>query len=47
MRALVWRRLKHLAYQSSGRRIYQIKHGLLRDYLVQQLKKPTVQTILT
>ncbi len=38
---LVWSRLKHLAYQSE-RTIYQIKHGLLRDYLVQQLKKPAV-----
>jgi hypothetical protein len=43
---LVWSRLKHLAYQSSGRTIYQIKHGLLRDYLVQQLKNPTVQMVL-
>jgi hypothetical protein len=42
---LVWSRLKYLAYQS-GRTIYQIKHGLLRDYLVQQLKSPTVQMIL-
>jgi hypothetical protein len=42
---LVWSRLKHLAYQ--GRRtIYQIKHGLLHDYLVQQLKNPTVQMVL-
>jgi hypothetical protein len=42
---LVWSRLKHLAYQS-GRTIYQIKHGLLRDYLVQQLKNPTVRMVL-
>jgi hypothetical protein len=42
---LVWSRLKHLAYQS-GRTIYRIKHGLLRDYLVQQLKNPSVQMIL-
>ena len=42
---LVWSRLKHLAYQS-GRTIYQIKHGLLQDYLVQQLKRPTVQMVL-
>jgi hypothetical protein len=42
---LVWSRLKHLAYQS-GRTIYQIKHGLLQDYLVQQLKSPTVQMVL-
>ncbi len=43
---LVWSRLKHLAYQSGGRTIYQIKHGLLHDYLVQQLKKPTVRMVL-
>ncbi len=42
---LVWSRLKHLAYQS-GRTIYQIKRGLLHDYLVQQLKKPTVRMVL-
>lgn len=42
---LVWSRLKHLAYQSE-RTIYQIKHGLLRDYLVQHLKKPAVQMVL-
>lgn len=42
---LVWSRLKHLAYQS-GRTVYQIKHGLLRDYLVQQLKNPSVQMVL-
>jgi hypothetical protein len=42
---LVWSRLKHLAYQS-GQTIYQIKHGLLRSYLVQQLKNPTVRMVL-
>ena len=42
---LVWSRLKHLAYQS-GRTVYQIKHGLLHDYLIQQLKSPSVQMIL-
>ncbi len=42
---LVWSRLKHLAYQS-GRTVYQIKHGLLHDYLVGQLKNPSVQMVL-
>ena len=42
---LVWSRLKHLAYQS-GRSVYQIKHGLLDDYLVGQLKSPSVQMVL-
>jgi len=42
---LVWSRLKHLAYQSV-QTIYQIKRGLLRDYLVQQLKNPSVEMVL-
>ena len=42
---VVWSRLKHLAYQSQ-RTVYQIKHGLLHDYLVQQLKNPSVQMVL-
>ena len=42
---LVWSRLKHLAYQC-GQTIYQIKRGLLRDYLVQQRKNPSVEMVL-
>ena len=42
---LVWSRLKDLAYQS-GRTIYRIKHSLLQDYLIQQLKNPSVQRVL-
>jgi hypothetical protein len=42
---LVWSRLKSLAYQSE-KSIYQIKHGLLHDYLVEQLKNPGVQMVL-
>jgi hypothetical protein len=42
---LVWTRLKDLAYQS-GVTIYQLKHGLLHDYLVQQLKNPTIPMLL-
>lgn len=42
---LVWSRLKHLAYQS-GQTIYQIKRGLLHDYLVRQLKNPSVEMVL-
>ncbi|HYX12946.1 MAG TPA: hypothetical protein VE944_00980 [Nostoc sp.] len=38
---LVWIRLKDLAYKT-GQTIYQIKHGLLSSYLVQQLKRPNV-----
>jgi hypothetical protein len=42
---LVWSRLKDLAYQS-GQTIYRIKRGLLHDYLVQQLKNPSVEMVL-
>ena len=42
---LVWSRLKHLAYQSE-QTIYRIKRGLLHDYLVQQLKNPSVEMVL-
>lgn len=37
---LVWARLKQIAYKT-GQTIYQIKNGLLDDYLIQQLKNPT------
>jgi DDE superfamily endonuclease len=42
---LVWSRLKAMAYQT-GRTVYQIKHGLLSDYLMAQLKHPAVQMTL-
>lgn len=42
---LVWSRLKDLAYQS-GQTVYRIKRGLLHDYLVQQLKSPSVEMVL-
>jgi IS4 transposase len=42
---LVWVRLKHLAYQT-GQTLYKIKHNLLDEYMVQQLKNPTVQMTL-
>lgn len=38
---LVWVRLKNLAY-TSGQTIYQIKHNLLSNYLIQQLKRPSI-----
>jgi hypothetical protein len=41
---LVWVRLKQIAYQS-GETVYQIKKGLLRNYLIQQLKNPEVPMI--
>lgn len=43
---LVWARMKSLAYQSGQKTIYQIKRGLLHDYLVQQLKTPSVEMVL-
>ena len=42
---LVWVRLKQVA-QETQRTIYQVKHGLLSDYLRQQLKSPTIQMTL-
>jgi hypothetical protein len=38
---LVWVRLNALTKQA-GQTIYQLKHGLLDDYLCQQLKKPSL-----
>jgi len=42
---LVWVRLKQLASQT-GQTLYMIKHNLLDEYMVQQLKNPTVQMAL-
>lgn len=42
---LVWVRLKELAVET-GRTVYQLKHGLLDDYLIQQLKCPSLQMAL-
>ena len=42
---LVWGRLNHLAHQT-GQTIYQLKQGLLDDYLCQQLKNPTLNMTL-
>lgn len=42
---LVWVRLKHLAAQT-GRTVYRLKHSLLNDYLIQQLKNPSVKMVL-
>jgi len=42
---LVWIRLKQVAHQT-GQTIYQIKHGLLSDYMRQQLKSPTLRMAL-
>lgn len=42
---LVWVRLNDLAAQT-GRTLYQLKHGLLDDYLCQQLKNPSIKMSL-
>ena len=42
---LVWCRLKVLAYQTH-QSVYQIKYGLLHDYLVAQLKNPSIKMVL-
>ena len=39
---LVWVRLNELAAQT-GRTVYQLKHGLLDDYLIHQLKNPSLK----
>ncbi len=39
---LVWCRFKELAYET-GRTVYQIKFGQLSDYLIEQLKSPSVK----
>lgn len=41
---LVWVRLKQIAYQT-GRTVYQIKQGLLDDYLIDQLRSPKVRMV--
>lgn len=38
---LVWTRLKSIAYQT-GQTVYQIKHSMLSNYLIEQLKCPSV-----
>ena len=42
---LVWIRLKNLAYQT-GQTVYQIKHRFLSNYLIQQLKRPSLPMCL-
>lgn len=42
---LVWMRLKNLAY-ITGQTAYQIKHNLLSNYLIQQLKRPSIPMCL-
>lgn len=42
---LVWVRLKQVAYETH-QTIYQVKKGLLSDYLRQQLKSPSIQMVL-
>jgi len=39
---LVWVRFKELAAHT-GRTMYQLKHGLLDDYLIQQLRNPSLK----
>jgi hypothetical protein len=42
---LVWVRLKELVAQT-GRTVYPLKHGLLDDYLIQQLRNPSCRMVL-
>jgi len=41
----MWARLKSLAYKTA-QTIYQIKHGLLSNYLIEQLKRPDVSMFI-
>jgi hypothetical protein len=43
---LVWTKLKLVAYETK-RSIYQVKFGLLQDYLKNQLKNPSIQFALS
>jgi len=38
---LVWARLKKIAYQS-GQTMYQLKQGLLKNYMIEQLRSPAI-----
>lgn len=42
---LVWVRFKELAART-GRTMYQLKHGLLDEYLIEQLKNPSLRMVL-
>jgi hypothetical protein len=42
---LVWVRLKQVAHETK-QTIYQVKHGLLDDYLCQQLRSPSIRMTL-
>jgi hypothetical protein len=42
---LVWVRLKNLAYRTC-QTIYEIKHKLLSNYLIEQLKRPSISMCL-
>ena len=42
---LVWVRLKQVAHETK-RTVYQVKHGLLSDYMRQQLKSPAISMTL-
>ncbi len=42
---LVWVRLKQIAHETQ-QTIYQVKHGLLNDYLRQQLQSPSIRMVL-
>ncbi len=42
---VVWIRLKELAMQT-GRTVYQLKYGLLDEYLIAQLRNPSLKMVL-
>lgn len=44
-RRVDWSRFKSIAYQT-GKTVYQLKHGMLSNHLIEQLKHLSVQTTL-
>jgi len=42
---LVWVRLKQVAAETA-QTIYQVKHGLLDNYMCEQLRSPTIKMTL-
>ena len=39
---LVWVKLKSIAYRT-GKTIYQVKHSLLDNYMIQELRNPRIK----
>jgi len=42
---LVWAKLKQTAHKTQ-QTIYQVKYGLISDYMIEQLKNPSIRMTL-